>query len=99
MHDDKLGFPAVKIDAEFFAPIVYGDEPDVHIGVLRVGGSSLTLGFWMTKEGSDKPLCRARIITAAVDMDSMQKRAISDEWREKFASFALDEADFPTARG
>ncbi len=37
MHEDKLGFPAVKIDAEFFAPISYGDEPTVHLGVLRIG--------------------------------------------------------------
>jgi 4-hydroxybenzoyl-CoA thioesterase len=24
MHDDKLGFPAVKLECEFFAPIRYG---------------------------------------------------------------------------
>ena len=99
MHDDKHGFPTVKIDAEFFAPVVYGDEPEVHIGVLRMGGSSLTLGFWMTKNGSKKPLCRARIITAAVDMDTMKKRELPEAWREKFAAFALEEENFPTGRG
>ena len=88
----------MKIDAEFFAPVVYGDEPEVHIGVLRMGGSSLTLGFWMTKHSSDKPLCRARIVTAAVDMDTMKKRELPDVWREQFAAFALDEADFPNGR-
>ena len=40
LHDDRLGFPAVKLEAEFFAPIRYGDEPDVHLGILRIGGSS-----------------------------------------------------------
>jgi YbgC/YbaW family acyl-CoA thioester hydrolase len=98
MHHDKLGFPAVKIDAEFFAPISYGDEPIIHLGVLKLGTASLTLGFWMTKKGSDKPLCRARIVTAAVDMQSMQKRELPQNWREKFAAFHLEEAAFPSGR-
>lgn len=98
MHEDKLGFPAVKIDAEFFAPVFYGDEPNVHLGVLRIGSSSVTLGFWMTKGDSDRPLCRARIVTAGVHMDTMAKVELPQHWRERFAEFALDEADFPDGR-
>ncbi len=98
MHDDKLGFPAVKVEAEFFAPVFYGDEPVVHLGVLRIGGASVTIGFWMTKEGSDKPLCRARIVTASVDMDTMKKRELPAVWREQFAAFALAEEQFPSGR-
>src|SRR5204862_4295213 len=64
LHDDALGLPAVKLEAEFFAPIRYGDEPLVHLGVLRVGDASVEFGMWMTKDGSGKPLCRARITTA-----------------------------------
>lgn len=98
LHDDKLGFPAVKVEAEFFAPIVYGDEPRVHLGILRIGSSSVTFGFWMTKGDSDRPLCRARIVTAAVDMETMGKRELPDSWRARFAEYSLAEADFPTAR-
>lgn len=98
MHEDKLGFPAVKIDAEFFAPISYGDEPTVHLGVLRIGGASLTLGFWMTKDGSDAPLCRARIVTASMHMGTRKKLELPAEWREKFAAFQIDEGDFPSGR-
>jgi hypothetical protein len=32
-------------------------------------------------------------------MDTMKKRELPDVWREKFTRFALDEADFPSARG
>jgi YbgC/YbaW family acyl-CoA thioester hydrolase len=98
MHNDKLGFPAVKVEAEFFAPVFYGDEPNVHLGVLRMGATSLTLGFWMTRDGSDKPLCRARIVVAGVHMDTMDKRELPETWRTKFAAFAIDEAQFPTSR-
>ena len=98
LHEDKLGFPAVKLEAEFFAPVVYGDEPIVHLGIVRIGTSSVEFAFWMTREGEDKPLCRARVTTAAVDMDTMKKREVSAEWRAKFAPFEISESDVPTGR-
>lgn len=98
LHEDKLGFPAVRLEVDFYAPVVYGDEPDVHLGVLRVGNASVEFGMWMTRGEDPKPLCRARIVTASVDMATMQKVAVPDVWRQRFAEFALAAADFPTAR-
>jgi 4-hydroxybenzoyl-CoA thioesterase len=98
MRDDKLGLPAVKLEAEFYAPVRYGDEPWVHLGVLRLGASSVEFGFWMTLGDEPKPLCRARVLTAAVHMDTMQKRPLPDEWRPRFQQFALREDDFPRGR-
>ena len=98
LHEDKLGLPAVKLDAEFFAPVRYGDEPWVHLGVLRIGTSSVEFAFWMTRGDDPKPLCRARIVTASVDMVSLQKRVLPEPWRTRFAEFALAEADFPRGR-
>ncbi|MFO1076503.1 MAG: thioesterase family protein [Planctomycetota bacterium] len=98
LHEDKLGLPAVKLEAEFFAPVRYGDEPWVHLGVLRIGNSSVEFAMWMTRGDDPQPLCRARVLTAAVDMDTMQKRELPAIWRERFAAFALAEADFPTPR-
>ncbi len=98
LHEDKLGFPAVRIEADFFAPIRYGDEPWVHVGVLRVGDSSVEFAFWMTKGDDPAPRCRARIVTAAVDMDSHRKVTVPKRWREAFARFTLAEADYPAGR-
>jgi len=98
LHQDKLGLPAVKLEAEFFAPVRYGDEPWVHLGVFKVGTSSVEFGFWMTLGDDSKPLCRARVLTASVDMDTMQRRVLPEEWRTRFAPFALREADFPAGR-
>lgn len=98
LQQHKLGLPAVKLEAEFFAPIRYGDEPWVHLGVLRIGTSSVEFGMWMTLGDDPKPVCRARILTAAIDMATMQKRTLPDEWRQRFAAFALAETDFPAGR-
>jgi len=98
LKEDKLGLPAVRLEVDFFAPVRYGDEPDVHIGVLRIGRSSVTFGFWMTKGDDARPVCRARVTTAAVHMDTMHKRELPQLWRDKFAEFALAEEDFPSGR-
>lgn len=98
MREDKLGLPTVKLDAEFFAPVRYGDEPDVHLGVLRIGESSAEFGFWMTKDSSPQPLCRARVITAAVDMDTMRSRPLPPVWRARLQPFLLDAGEFPAGR-
>ncbi len=45
IHDERFGLPAVHIDADFFAPIRYGDEPEISVAVLRLGSSSVDLGF------------------------------------------------------
>src|SRR5690606_6013572 len=53
---DRLGMPAVRLEAEFFAPVLYGDEPFVHVGVLSVGNTSVEFGFWMTRGDDPAPL-------------------------------------------
>lgn len=98
LHDDGLGLPAVKLEAEFFSPIRYGDEPYVHLGILRIGTSSVEFGCWMTREGEARPLCRARIVTATIDMKRMQKCALPDAWRARFQPFVMREEDFPAGR-
>lgn len=98
MHEDNLGLPAVHLDVDFFAPIRYGDSPDVHLGVLRVGRSSLELGMWMTQAEDPRPLCRARIVTAAVAMDTLAGRPLPDEWRPRFERFLLRPEQFPAGR-
>ena len=101
LHDDKLGFPAVKLDVEFLAPIRYGDEPRVHLAILRIGTGSVEFGFWMTKDADadgGQPLCRARELTATVDMATMKATPLPETWRERFQPFVIDESAFPRGR-
>ncbi|HEV7904595.1 MAG TPA: thioesterase family protein, partial [Pyrinomonadaceae bacterium] len=35
MADERIGFPTVNTEAEFFVPIVYGDELDLEIFVSQ----------------------------------------------------------------
>lgn len=98
LHEDKLGFPAVKLECEFFAPIRYGDEPLVHLGILVLGASSVEFGMWMTKDDAKKPLCRMRAKTATVDMSTLKKCTLPEVWRKRFEKYVLRDEDFPRGR-
>jgi acyl-CoA thioesterase FadM len=85
----------VHIESDFLVPIRYGDEPDIHLGILEMGTTSVKFGYWMTREGEDRPLCRARITTVSVNMATFAKQPIPDKWREAFAQFVIDESEYP----
>lgn len=98
MREHDLGFPVVHLESDFFRPVRFGDDLDVHLGVLRVGRSSAEFGYWMTRAGTDEVMCRMRITTAAVSMATLQKREIPATWKQQFERFRIDESRFPTGR-
>lgn len=83
MKEHNLGFPSVHLEADFLAPIRYGDEPEIAVGVLRLGGSSVDFGFWFRTQ---RPACRMKITTVAVAMDTLKKVELPARWRDAFAS-------------
>ncbi len=95
MDEDHLGLPAVHIETDFFEQIRYGDEPMIHLGILRMGKSSVDFAFWMTKEGLDGAVCSAKITTVAVDMRDMTKRELPEVWRARFEPFVISAEQVP----
>jgi 4-hydroxybenzoyl-CoA thioesterase len=70
----KLGFPAVKSEAEFLAPCPLGAELDVVLSVGKVGRKSLTLVYEVA--GVDGVL-RARGQTSVVVCDLSRPGALT----------------------
>ena len=95
MKEQKFGLPAVNIQADFYSPIRYGDEPEISIAILRLGKTSVQLGMWMSLPGQERPACRARITTVSVHMDTIEKQEIPAEWRTRFEGQIIDESEFP----
>jgi len=81
LHEEKLGFPAVNLDVDFLSPVRYGDEPEICLTIVKLGTTSVQFGIWMENEG--RVMCRARITTVAVDMDTMAKRELPESWRKR----------------
>jgi 4-hydroxybenzoyl-CoA thioesterase len=82
MTDERIGFPTVNVQAEFFVPLVYGDEAVVEVSIARVGRSSLTFEYSI-KRGSDGTLCaRSTQVHVAMNLDTRRAVPIPDKYRE-----------------
>jgi 4-hydroxybenzoyl-CoA thioesterase len=82
--DERLGFPTVKTEAEFFVPMVYGDEVDVEIFVSKMGRTSAVFEY-SARRASDATLCaRATHVQVAMNMDTRRAVPIPDKYREAF---------------
>ena len=66
-----------------------------HLGILRLGNSSVEFGDWTSRESDDTLLCRARITTVAVDMETFAKQPIPPKWRAAFEPFVIAESQYP----
>ncbi|MBD0370452.1 MAG: acyl-CoA thioesterase [Pyrinomonadaceae bacterium] len=82
--DERLGFPTVKSEAEFFVPLVYGDEVEITVSVSKIGTSSAVFEYRASRV-SDHALCaRATNIHVAMNMDTRRATPTPDKYREAF---------------
>jgi 4-hydroxybenzoyl-CoA thioesterase len=89
MADERIGFPTVNTQAEFFVPIVYGDEVDLEIFVSQTGNCSATFQY-SARRVSDGTLCaRATQIHVAMNLDTRRPVSIPEKYRRAFAASAL----------
>jgi len=88
MADERIGFPTVSTQAEFFVPLVYGDEVDVEMFVSRVGNTSATFEYRALR-ASDQTLCvQATQIHVAMNLDTRRPLSLPAKYRRAFAESA-----------
>jgi len=87
--DERIGFPVVKSDAEFFAPLLYGDEAKIEVRVLRTGRSSVTLEYIVRRAGDGALVMCANQVHVTMDLNTRRATPISDELRAAFARNAV----------
>ena len=84
MADERIGFPTVNVQAEFFAPLVYGDQAEIEVFVSRVGRTSATFEYSVKRVG-DRLLCaRAAHVQVAMNLDTRRAVPIPDKYRQAF---------------
>jgi 4-hydroxybenzoyl-CoA thioesterase len=84
MAGRRLGFPTVNVRAEFFAPLVYGDEASVEVWVSRVGRTSVAFEYRL-RRASDRTLCAsAAHVQVAMNIDSRRAVPVPEDLRQAF---------------
>jgi 4-hydroxybenzoyl-CoA thioesterase len=77
---DRIGFPAVKAECNFTAPLRFGDTAEIEVAVSRLGGRSITFRYrvYRAAEGAatdhviddrERALCaEGTVVCAVVDL-------------------------------
>jgi len=88
LERERLGFPTVNVRAEFFAPLVYGDEALVEVWASAVGRTSVTFEYRLHR-ASDHVLCAsATHVQVALSLDERRAVPLPPSLRRAFEQSA-----------
>jgi 4-hydroxybenzoyl-CoA thioesterase len=65
---DRIGFPAVKAECEFKAPLRFGDTAEIEVTVSRMGAKSITFRYRIYKQEPRTLAAEGSVVCAVVDL-------------------------------
>lgn len=66
---DRVGFPAVRAECDFKAPLRFGDTLAIAVTIARLGKKSITFRYRIYKDTLDGALCaEGSVVCAVVDL-------------------------------
>jgi 4-hydroxybenzoyl-CoA thioesterase len=69
---DRVGFPAVRAECEFMAPLRFGDTAELEVTVARLGEKSITFRYRLFRAATPAqprtPSAEGMVVCAVVDL-------------------------------
>jgi 4-hydroxybenzoyl-CoA thioesterase len=69
---DRVGFPAVRAECDFKAPLKFGDTAEIEVTIPRLGTKSITFRYRIYRAaapGNSRTLCaEGQVVCAVVDL-------------------------------
>jgi 4-hydroxybenzoyl-CoA thioesterase len=65
---DKIGFPAVRAECEFRAPLRFGDTAEIELSVAKLGEKSVTFRYRVHRADPHQLAAEGRVVCAVVDL-------------------------------
>lgn len=76
---DRIGFPAVRAECDFKAPLRFGETAQIEVSVPRLGSRSITFRYRIFR-ASDRTLCaEGQVVCAVVDLAKFVAVAIPEQ--------------------
>jgi 4-hydroxybenzoyl-CoA thioesterase len=85
----RLGLPAVHVEADYQAPLRFGDEVLVEATVERLGTSSVGLRFDILRSPGREPVAVVKHVVALVDLGAIRAQPLPDDVRAVFERYRL----------
>jgi len=87
-----IGLPTVHVDADYFAPLRFGDAAAVSVVVETIGTSSCTIGFRVDRQADATRVASIRHVVVLVDVREMRPVPFPVELRAVLESRRCAEA-------
>lgn len=81
-----LGLPTVHAEADYAAPLRFGDTAAITMTVDTIGTSSCTITFHVDRQADAVRAASVRHVVALVDLQAMRARPLPDDLRTVFES-------------
>lgn len=85
----RIGFPTVRTEAEYHAPMPYGGDLDFRFSISRIGRSSMDFLWRVSLADEDRLRAEARSTVVCVDMDRFESRPLPDSLRDAFGPYVV----------
>lgn len=87
INKKRLGFPSVHIEADFKAPLMYGDVVIVTLAVVHIGRTSTRMRYEIRRKRDAILSFEAEITTVMMDLDAKAAVPLPDELRRVLESY------------
>jgi 4-hydroxybenzoyl-CoA thioesterase len=78
---DRIGFPAVRAECDFKAPLRFGDTAEIEVTIARLGGKSITFRYrvFRAADARARTLCaEGSVVCAVLDLAKFAAVAIPE---------------------
>ncbi|WP_394849326.1 acyl-CoA thioesterase [Pendulispora brunnea] len=77
----RIGLPTVHVEADYRAPLRYGDVARLEVKLLHVGSRSFSLGYTITRAADGLPVAEVKHVVVTTDLDAMRAVPIPSDMR------------------
>jgi 4-hydroxybenzoyl-CoA thioesterase len=88
----RLGLPTVHVEADFVAPLRFGDDLRISVFVERVGTSSCALRFELARAPDGGLAATIRHVVVLTDLAGMRSAPLPDDVRSLFERYVVADA-------
>jgi 4-hydroxybenzoyl-CoA thioesterase len=81
LHDRRIGFPAVHVEASYRSPLRYGDVAVIETSVSHVGTTSTTFRYVFRRRADHVHCATISHVVVASNLDTVTKAPLPDDCR------------------
>jgi 4-hydroxybenzoyl-CoA thioesterase len=101
LDQERVGFPAVKAECAFHAPLRFGDTMDIELSITRLGTKSITFRYRIYRaaeaDRAREPSAEGTVVCAVVDLARFVSIAVPDHVRELLSDLVEPASVAPSA--